>query len=195
MKTTHRSMGDPNLTDTLNNLKTDIFHTLNCLKIGKIEGYDNTRKTATVKIMFQRLGRDGVIETCPLLSDCIVFTLQGGGAIVRCDVKAGDECLVFFSDRNVDNWFANGDLNVPATPRCHDLSDSISMVGINHLGATILGTGKVTIQNSLTSLLDILTNIIQGIQGATCVNGAPLTDTTTKLATAALEIPQLLAKD
>jgi hypothetical protein len=58
---------------------------------------------------------------------------------------------------------------------------------------TINGSGGLLqIKTAAASLYTIIQTLIQGIQGATCVNGAPLTDTTTKIAQSMIQLGQLL---
>ena len=54
--------------------------------------------------------------------------------------------------------------------------------------------GKVYVASVTNSvnLHDALSNLVQGIQGATCVNGSPPTDTTGKIALALTQINNLL---
>jgi hypothetical protein len=137
-----KSVISPDLSDVLTNLKQDIFSTLNCVKIGSVKQYDATKKTAQVQICFKRVLPDSTLLSYPLLIDVPVFTLQGGGGYVQVPVSAGDECLLLFSDRRIDEWFVNGagQQSAPGDPRMHDLSDGIALVGINALNSTLPAT-------------------------------------------------------
>lgn len=128
---------EPQLLDMLRNLKMEIFRTLNCVKIGSIQAFDSEKQTAQVAILFKRVLADGTLANYPALLDCPVFTLQGGGGSFAFPVNIGDECIVLFSDRNLDNWFQNGTAAAPASARCHDLSDGIAVVGLNSLARSI----------------------------------------------------------
>ena len=122
----------PELTDLIRNIKDDIFRSLNCIKIGSIETFDQTKKTATIKLLFKRAINDKTISY-PVLVDCPVFTLQGGGGSLKMPIAAGDTCLVLFADRNIDNWYSTGSEAAPGNQRCHDISDGIAIVGLNSL--------------------------------------------------------------
>jgi hypothetical protein len=126
----------PGLLDVLTALKTEIFSTLNCVKIGKITKFDQTKKTAEIQILFKRVTQDHVLSY-PILVDCPIFTLQGGGGSLRMPVQTGDTCIVLFADRNIDIWFSNGAEAAPANSRCHDLSDGIAIVGLNAQNGTL----------------------------------------------------------
>jgi len=45
-------------------------------------------------------------------------------------VAAGDDCLLVFCSRSIDEWWISGEKHVPHDLRKHDLSDAIAIVGI-----------------------------------------------------------------
>jgi hypothetical protein len=136
MTNINKTLQNPDLLDVLNAHADDIKRNLNCVKIGKINSFDQTKKTAKIQITFKRVLPDKIVSY-PLLVDCPVFTLQGGGGALQMPIAAGDPCIVLFSDRNIDNWFLNGAEAAPANMRCHDLSDGIALVGINPLNSDL----------------------------------------------------------
>lgn len=138
---------DPDLSDLLFLHKRDIFFSLNCVKVGKINSFDPATKTAEVQILFKRLLPNNQAVSLQPLLNCPVFTLQGGGAYVQMPIQAGDNCLVLFSDRALDDWFENGSESVPSAARFHDLSDGIALVGLNSLtsGAPDTPTDKMVL--------------------------------------------------
>ena len=127
---------NPDLTELLHNLKDDIFRSLNCIKIGRLKTFNQTTKTATIKLLFKRAINDKIISY-PVLVDCPVFTLQGGGGSLKMPIAAGDTCLVLFADRNIDNWYSTGSEAAPGNQRCHDISDGIAIVGIDSLVSSL----------------------------------------------------------
>lgn len=201
----------PGLPDLMNQLKADIFASLNVCFPGEIQSFDGTKKTAEVRVMLKRVLKDQVVSY-PLLVDVPIFTLQGGGGAVYLPVQSGDPCLVLFADRCIDAWYTTGSEAAPTTQRCHDIADGIAFVGISSLvsplaaypanearmtysGARLgLKGGKANIQNGAASLLQALKDLILGIQGGSYGTGA-FVDTSTKLATALAEIEALLFKD
>ena len=201
----------PGMPDLVRTIRSEIFSSLNCCKIGKIISFNGTKKTAEIQIMFKRKIGDKV-EPYPLLVDCPIFTLQGGGGAVYMPVQAGDPCLVLFADRNIDIWYSTGNEAAPANQRCHDLSDGIAFVGINsladsladypadelrvmHGGARVaIKGGQVNIQNATASLLEILQDMIDGIQGGTYSSGS-FVDTTGLMTAAESALAALLFKD
>lgn len=132
----NKPLPDPTLTDVLTAAQQDFALSLNCVKIGEIQSFDPVKKTATIQILFTRVLADDTVQSYPLLVDCPVFTLQGDGGGIQFPIVAGDQCLVLFADRNIDAWFTTGNEQPPLTPRTHDLSDGIALVGLNSLAST-----------------------------------------------------------
>jgi uncharacterized protein YbaR (Trm112 family) len=123
---------------------------INCVQIGTIQEYKAATNTAKVRINFQMLMGNGEIVEYPILDDCPVFTLSGGDAFVSCPIASGDNCIVLFNDRNIDNWYLRGDITTPADKRAHSIADGIVLVGVNPINDP-----KTTPLNSL------------------CINGGP----------------------
>lgn len=121
------------MSDMLSQLKYEVFSSLNCMMIGEIVSFDVSKKAAVVKLKIKHVDDDGKFKEIPLLLDCPVFTLQGGGGSIRFPVQAGDSCLVFFSDRSIDEWYITGQSAAPENPRLHDINDGIVFVGVNSL--------------------------------------------------------------
>jgi hypothetical protein len=122
---------DPRLGDAMQSLKKDIFRTLHCIKPGIVQSYDPATRTAQIQIAFKRILPDATIQSYPVLVDCPVLTLQGGGGAIQFPIAQGDACLLLFADRNLDAWFTSGFESAPQSNRCHDLSDGIAIVGLN----------------------------------------------------------------
>ena len=139
MSTHTKTILEPNLPDLMQNLKRDIFRSMNCVKIGEIKSFDATKKTAKIQIQFKHVREDGQIVSVSPLVDCPVFTLQGGGSAIEMPITAGDQCIILFSDRNIDSWFQTGGEGAPLNSRCHDLSDGIALVGLNSLANPLSG--------------------------------------------------------
>jgi hypothetical protein len=120
----------PDLNTTLDNLKKEIFSTMNCIQIGKINSIKSDEGTVEVELQIKRLAVDGTSTTIPVLTDCPYFVLQGGGAYIDMPITAGDYCIVLFNDRDIDNWWSTGNQSTPNTNRKHHLSDGLALIGI-----------------------------------------------------------------
>lgn len=148
-----KSIIEPTLTEVLVNFKRDIFLTMNCIKVGTINSFDANKKTAEVQILFKKVLPDGTIVSYKPLVDVPVFTLQGGGGALQFPIQAGDQCIVLFSDRRLDEWLQNGAEAAPGDGRAHDLSDGIALVGINAVNSSLPAapTNKVVLSYMGTS--------------------------------------------
>lgn len=169
---------DPELSDVIHKIKSDVGYALNCVQIGTIESFNKLTNTASVSINFKRQLPDGSTLDYPLLCDCPVFILSGGGASIEMPITSGDTCLILFNDRNIDNWFYSGQVTTPANPRAHDISDGICLVGVRALtkaspmsdkAIRLMGySKKIAINNTLggslklliDSLIDTISNLI-----------------------------------
>lgn len=96
----------------------------------------------------QGVDEKGQIQSAPLplLTDVPVIFPRGGGCTITFPVKAGDECLVVFSDRFIDFWWQNGGIQEPVDPRQHDLSDAFAFVGPQSQAQKISGIITTSVQ-------------------------------------------------
>lgn len=74
---------------------------------------------------------DGTFKTVtmPVCLDVPLHYPSGGGFSMTFPVKEGDECLLTFASRSIDNWWKNGGNQPPNDLRMHDLSDGFAFVG------------------------------------------------------------------
>ncbi|EKN3638181.1 Gp138 family membrane-puncturing spike protein, partial [Yersinia enterocolitica] len=84
---------------------------------GIIQSFDADTVTCTVlpAIKGNDSGVSGDRESAdlPLLVDVPVIFPRGGGCTLTFPIKAGDECLLIFSDRCIDFWWQNGGVQEP----------------------------------------------------------------------------------
>lgn len=177
-------VADPSLRDLLDNLRLEIFASLNCHQWGTIVSFDAARQSATVQIAMLRQipqvengAAAYVAKPFPVLLDVPVFVAAGGAGSLTFPVAAGDLCLVLFNDRDMDTLWDTGNVAVPNSGRMHDLSDGLALVGFRTkakplagydpaqvvlaLAATKLTLGpKIRLENGATDLLSVLTNLI-----------------------------------
>lgn len=117
---------------------------------GIVQSFDSVACTCTVQpaIAGQGVDEKGQIQSAPLplLTDVPVIFPRGGGCTITFPVKAGDECLVIFSDRCIDFWWQNGGVQEPVDPRQHDLSDAFAIVGPQSQAQKISGISTTSVQ-------------------------------------------------
>ena len=119
-------------------------------KPGRIVEYFPVTQTATVRISndrtFDTTGGTGQQVARGLLYDVPVFTPSGGGFSITFPIKAGDTCLLSFSQFGYDHWFVDNEdsagIRIDGNPqawtyRKFDLADGFAQVGWNNLKTTI----------------------------------------------------------
>jgi len=195
----------PDLPTLLDMKLRDMLASLNCNKVGTIESFDTTKQTATVKINI-KLQVGSTVKDFPLLADVPVFVLGGGDRVFTFPVRKGDTCLVLFSDRDIDNWFTTGGAELPSSPRLHDLSDGMALVGFRSLanpvdsysstdcqarnGQSVLSIGeKISLKNANTDLLSAMNAILTAL---TALDGKSGPSAAGQIANAQTLIQQLL---
>lgn len=118
--------------------------------------FDELSCTVQPGIMAQVTALDGTTSwvELPLLLDCPIVFPGGGGFTLTFPVEQGDEALVVFSSRCIDNWFAqkgetgaSGLSRSQAELRMHDLSDGYVLVGVrNKTRASLLEASNADTQ-------------------------------------------------
>jgi hypothetical protein len=80
------------------------------------------------------------------LIDVLVAFMGGGGMVATFPVSVGDEALVIFADRCIDNWFLRGGIQQPREPRAHSIADGIAFVGPRSLARSLVNLSTSTAQ-------------------------------------------------
>jgi hypothetical protein len=188
---------DPTLTDLILEAKRDVKLSMNCIQLGTIESYSKSTNMASVSVNFKRKLADGTIADYPILADCPVFIPSGGNSCLTFPITKGDQCIILFNDRNIDNWYLKGEVKEPANSRCHDIADGIVLVGVRNLVTAAAsnippsnsvcldgGIKKVAVKNTVTNLKTLIDSLITVLDGFVTVGSA--TTQTTSPATKAL---------
>jgi hypothetical protein len=101
---------------------------------GIIVSYDPGKMTAVVQpaiqAMHRQLDQTKVPTNIHEIHDVPVHFPGGGGYTLTFPVKPGDECLIHFSERSIDNWHQQGGTQAPSDARMHDINDAIVTVGL-----------------------------------------------------------------
>jgi hypothetical protein len=184
------SQTQPELSDLLALWKKNIFLSLNCHHVGIIQSFDAENQTVTATVAYQKTQFERqangtyapILKSYPVLVDMPVIILQGGPAYLTMPIAPGDECLVLFNDRAIDNWFASGQQQPNPNGRMHSISDGFALVGVRSLarkfeefdqtratfayGTTKVAVGedKVLIRNEATTLNTILQSLVTNLQ-------------------------------
>ncbi len=138
-------LSNPGLADLLAEVRKEIFLNLNCHAIGTVEAFDDSEQTITAtinytKTFYQKDERgtfNPVSVNYPVLLNCPVFILSGGNAFVSMPIAKGDQVLLMFNDRDIDNWFSGATSGPVNSGRLHSISDAIALIGLFPLNKSI----------------------------------------------------------
>ncbi len=180
---------DPKLRDVLKLLIKEVMLSLNCHHVGTIQSFDSSNQTVSVKINYTKtyvklnpatLEYEQVQEDYPVLENLPIFIYGGGGKRITAPISEGDQCLVAFNDRDLDNWL-KGRFNTTGpvnSVRLHSFSDGIAFVGFESLdsydterllmssdGGAGVGVGDtlVKIYNNTTTLNTLLQGLVSAV--------------------------------
>ena len=160
----------PDLTTLLGKTKASVRSTLNAVQIGIIQSFDASKQIADVQIAIRvmtDISPSGIktYSEHPLLLQVPVITLFGGGSFLSMPITAGDTCILFFNDRDIDNFLLNGGIQPPNTPRNHDISDAIAIVGIRDFQHSIAAylTNGIRLQFAGNSKIDLTNDAINSL--------------------------------
>lgn len=167
---------EPGLKDLLDYFGKQLKLEINCHHIGTIKSFDSANQTAQITInytkTFQQLTSNGnvnvITSNYPLLAECPVICLGGGAGSLTFPISEGDECLVLFNDRDLDNWFNGSSSSAPNTPRLHSFADAVALVGLRSLAKVLTSypTNAVSLNYGVNNVQILSDKIVINI-GAT----------------------------
>lgn len=169
----------PSLTNLLDMIKREVMKEINCVKVGVIQSFNATTQEAMVEVAFTQVtstSPEGVktFASYPLLLNVPVQYPSGGGFTLTFPIAAGDECIVLFNDRQLDNWLTSGPGLPPSIGRVHDLSDGIAIVGVRNntraLGGVSTSSTQLRSDNGAT-YIDLAAGKIQLVADEVIIHG------------------------
>lgn len=124
----------PDLIQILDGVSKKTAYELNCMRIGIIQEFHPDNLTVDVLIANKKttgLNSDGSQTTrnFALINAKVCYC----NPFETFPLKQGDECILLFSDREIESWFINGDVNPLGYQRMHELTDAVAIVGIRSL--------------------------------------------------------------
>ena len=131
--------------------------------------FDPQKQTASVQPAIKDT-LQGQSVALPELSDVPVQFPRAGGYSITFPVKAGDECLLVFSDMCIDGWWQSGGIQNQAEKRRHDLSDACAILGITSVPKALKNVCMEGVQIRNDSGTDYIQ--ISDIVGITTINGS-----------------------
>lgn len=142
--------GQPNWVQIMNGIAQKAGYELNCMRVGIVYAFYSEDLTVDVQIVNKKtleLNKDGTqnVVDFPVIRAKICYC----SPFITSPINVGDECILLFSDREIESWFINGDINPEGYPRMHALTDAVALFGIR----------------SLPQMINIATNALQLFYG------------------------------
>jgi hypothetical protein len=178
----------PDLQSILGQDRDSAYSALACVRIGTIVAYDATKQKATIQLVnpsevWNQAPVGGAIPAAPAvypippLQDVPVLQICGGSAYLGMPIKAGDTCIVWFNDRDLDPWASNGTTGaVPNSTRMHSLADGIALVGVRPFTnplSNLPSDGKhITFGNGQQTMISLLNGLIAALNALVSTDGA-----------------------
>lgn len=136
----------PKLSDLMSAVMSNVMQQMNCHAIATVQSFsqnDNGLFTVTATMNYSKTyweqDASGVyspiLVSYPTLVDCPAIILGGGKTALTFPVSQGDQCLILFNDRDLNNWFQGARSGPVATPRMHSFSDGIALIGFQEVSA------------------------------------------------------------
>lgn len=127
-------VGSPSWIQTLDGLKRQTGHELNCMRIGIVQAFYPEDLTVDVLIANKKtlnLNKDGTqnVQDFPVVRAKVVYC----NPFETFPINPGDECVMLFADREIESWFINGEVNAEGYPRMHAITDCTALFGIRSL--------------------------------------------------------------
>ncbi len=160
---------------------------------GIVQEFFPATQTVRVKPAIRRLWIDDGWKDLPECVDVPVQFPRAGNFVLTFPVAAGDECLIVFAERAIDNWWHAGGVQEPSEFRLHDLSDAFAILGFTSKPRTLnpppagdaselrtldgttvirLKAGAVELGADAVALIPLLDGVVHG-RGVDPFTGAP----------------------
>ena len=124
----------PQLTSVVENECQKFLLNMLCCRVGIVEEYYPESLTVDV-IPVNKITLGWNADGSPKLKDWAkirAFVCFADKYITQ-PINKGDECLLVFSDRELETWFINGNTNGLKHSRMHDETDCIAIMGIRSI--------------------------------------------------------------
>lgn len=118
------------INDVLEQVKSNIFSTLNCHNIGRIIEYNAETNTATVETMILRKFYNEILQPS-LIMDVPILTFGTKNARITMPNPVGCYVVLLFMDKNIDNFLETGEQHLSPTDRTHSISDCVALLTID----------------------------------------------------------------
>lgn len=134
---------EENISTLASNIKKGIDTKLKDLHTsmpGIVQSFNASLQTVTVQPAIKRIFKSQEEDTeiltpadLPVLINVPVAFPKSGGYSMTIPISPGDECLLQFCERSIDNWHVSGIVSLPGARRFHSLSDAVAIMGLSSI--------------------------------------------------------------
>lgn len=96
----------------------------------EIVTYDFSVQKATVQPLLRKRYRDGTVQSLPEITNVPVIFPRSSTFSMHYPLNQGDNVMLLFSERSIDQWLNQGGEITPLDTRKFDLSDAIAIPGL-----------------------------------------------------------------
>lgn len=114
-------------------LKTSFYEMrkeVNTVHVGYVAAFDPATQLAQAQIGIAGIDAEGKKFTHSVIAECPVYFMGGKNFMIQHEVKAGDECIILFAQRCIDDWMRTGGIADQSIMRFHDKNDALIIVGL-----------------------------------------------------------------
>lgn len=124
----------PDLGAVLKYTNNSILQKLNCIKPAIVQSFDIENLTVNVQIAEKKIigiNKDGTnkVADYPEIKAKICYA----SPFITCPIEQGQECIILFSDREIESWFITGQAQTPSYTRMHSITDAFAIFGIRSI--------------------------------------------------------------
>jgi hypothetical protein len=127
----------------MTNNNNEALDLLSTITLGITQALSNTHTNLIAKVVKVNdktidvqpvVARDVNGKTIPLpvFPDVPVIDFFGGSSSIQMPIAIGDYCILFVSERCIDNWYFGNDNQKPLSSRMFDYSDTVALVGLKN---------------------------------------------------------------
>lgn len=121
----------PEFSDVIRSIIDTVLLDLNVSLPAKVVKYDSATQYADVQIQLLQGFQDGTTDEYAVIPNVPVKhpRANAGAAFIHVPLTIGDDVVLVFSQRSLDNWKSSGGLVDPQDPRKHHITDAYALIG------------------------------------------------------------------
>ena len=176
----NQMISTPDIGQTIKISGLQMASELNCMRIGIIQEFFANDLTVKVQIANKKqksLNADGTANVGDFTP--VIAKVCYCNPFITYDIQPGEECILLFSDREIESWFMTGGSQPEGHTRMHALTDAVAICGIRSLPKMIsilsdclnlfYGSSNIKVSNDVINInsATVQAENFQAMNGAT----------------------------